>query len=108
MQSRLALHGINESHVVDVSSKSRKQIAQPTAGVPVLMKGPETLRIVSADAGKGLFTEFHIKRLSVPPFENRLVIPRIDVTQPAWTENLDDASDLRGEMSGLVGKRIRR
>ena len=65
----------------------------------MLTKLPETLGVVSADTGKRLLSKFGIKRFTMPSFQLRFVIPRVDMTQSSRAKNLHDVGRLCREVS---------
>jgi hypothetical protein len=91
MQGGLAVHRVDERHVVDTPREPRQQIRHPESGSAVLAKPPVARLAVAGFRGEELDLSAGVERLSGPALQLRLVVVGVDVADAAGAEDLDDA-----------------
>ena len=99
---------MDEREVVHALGQLGKQVAHPAATFAVLAERPPATLAIAGLRGEELELAIRIEGLAVALGELRLVVPRIDMTQPAGAKNLDDSAGLGGMVDGPGGERIRR
>ena len=102
-----APHRIDHAQVIDVLSDMRKQIADPRPALAVLPKLPRRLQQVSGRRRENSRLRKR-QRLPMIPFEQRLVIERVDLRRPTVHEEKNDSPRLRWKQRSLRSERIRR
>ena len=90
VQGRLALHRVNETHVVHASGELGQKITHPDAGLAMPAEFPETWLAISRFGGKELKFASGIKGRARPSFQFRFVVVGVDVAQSTRAEDLDD------------------
>ena len=99
---------MDEREVVHALGQLGKQVAHPAAAFAVLAERPPAPLAIAGLGREELQLAVGVEGLAVAARELRLVVPRIDVTQPAGAKNLDDSAGLGGMVDGPGGERIRR
>ena len=95
MQRGLAVHRIDERHVVNTRGQLRKQIAHPQSRLAMLSELPMAALTIARLRRKELQLAIGVKRLPGTFFKFRLVIKRIDLTHAAGAEDLNHTLCLR-------------
>ena len=108
MQRALALHGVNEGHVIDTGRELREEIADPAPAVAMLTKRPVAALAVAGLGGEELHLAIGIERSAAAFGQLRLVVPRIHMAKATGAENLNDRTCLGRQRRTLGRERIRR
>ena len=91
MDGRFGSHRVEECNVVDTAGQVREQLADPLAGLAVLMELPARLDdsplIFVPAAAEG----FDVDRFSIHADHRRLIVERVDMARTAIHEQEDDA-----------------
>ena len=113
VQRGLALHRMDEGHLINVAGELRQQIAHPAAALAVLPEGPVALLAVARLRGKELHVAGRVERRAIPLHEVGLVVERVEMREAAGAEDVDHRLRLgrkhrwlRGERIGHAGRRL--
>ena len=104
----LALHRMDERHLIDVAGELRQQVADPAAALAVLPEGPIALLAVPRLRGEELHVAGRVERRAIPLHELGLVVKRVEVREAAGAEDVDHRLRLGRKHRWLRGQRIGR
>ena len=99
MQGGLALHGMDEGHVVHASGELGEQIAHPDSRLSTPAELPVTGLAVTWLGGEELKLSAWIEGSARPPLELGLVIVGVDMAQPPGAKDLNHPLGLGWKMS---------
>ena len=103
MVVRARIHGVNESHVVDVIGKMGEEIGNPGSGFAVLLEGKGGGQALAARREKAGFRIRVRQGLAVVFVEHRLVVEGVHLRRRAGHVKPYDAFGFGWEMSGAEG-----
>ena len=106
MVVRARIHGVNESHVVDVIGKMGEKIGNPGPAFAVLLEGKGGGQTFTACREKTSFGIRVGQGLAVVFVEDRFVIEGVHLGRSASHVQPDDAFGFGREMSGAEGQRV--
>jgi len=89
MQRRFALHRSDQGQIVRVLRHPGKKIRDPKPGLSSLAKLPKALGMLASNTCERLLSQLGIKGGSMQPFQFRLVIPCVDMTESARAEDFN-------------------
>ncbi len=108
MQGALALHRVNEAHLVHALGKFREEIADPATALTVLSEGPiAALAIAGLRSEEGEFA-ISIEGLALALREFRLVVEGVQMTHATGAKDLDNSLRRGGVMAKLRCQRVGR
>ena len=99
VQGCLALHRVNETHVIHAGGEFGQKITHPDARLAMLAEFPKTRPAVSGLGSKELKFASRVKGRTRPSLELGFVVVGIDMAQTTRAENLDDPLGPRREVS---------
>ena len=108
MQRALALHRVNEGHVIDTGRELWEEIADPASALALLAKLPVAALAVARFRRKELHLAIGIEGFAAALCQLRLVVPRIHMAEAARAENLNHRTCLGGQGRTFGRERIRR